>query len=271
MKSLFITLGTGILLLSNLHGQRTQSGIDNVHMDVSDNTVLIHFDINGGDRADLHDIRIQFISDAQELIQPYNLGGDIGPGITSGTGKTIVWDVTQDMYALHMKLYPLIISDRGLTSQKIGGGPGNAWLSLLVPGLGDYFVANRRDMKFKPIYRTLLALGCTSLGTYAALQREQGEPLYALSKDQASPHYNPYPSTPTYSYKFYGYGDTRYALFKGDAEVLLSAGVAVWLYDVIWVYSKGNLNRKLRLSMKANSLGMGPVSGGAQLSCTYTF
>jgi hypothetical protein len=271
VKNFFILTGLILISIPELAGQRKYSGIDNVWMDIVDNKVLIHYNINDAGEDDLHNISIRFISDAQELVMPYHLGGDVGPGIRADGEKTIVWNVTEDMSALNRKLSPLIISDMGLSSQKIGSGPGNALLSVFVPGLGDYFVANRREMKFKPLYRTLIALGCTSLGTYAALNRSPGEPLYSLSQDQTIHHYNDKPSTPTYSYKFYGYGDTEYAFFKGDAEILLATGIAVWLYDVIWVYSKGSLNRKLKASMKTAPLTLSPLPGGAKLSCVFTF
>jgi hypothetical protein len=236
-----------------------------------DNKIHIHYNLANGGLEDPHNISLRFITDKQELVDPYHLNGDIGPGILPGSEKNIIWDVSQDLAGLDNKLSPLIISDLGLSSQSIGSGPGAVLLSILVPGLGDYFVADRREMKFKPLYRTILALGCTSLGTYAALNRTKGEDKYALSQDPTGRYYRRLPTTPTYSEKFYGYGDTEYALFKGDAEVLLAAGVAVWLYDIIWVYAKGNLNKRLRASFQTNQLSMHPVQGGATLSLSLNF
>ena len=163
---------------------------------------------------------------------------------------------------------PMIFVDGISKEFNRAGGSGYAALSLIMPGLGDYFVADHRLMIFKPYLRTISSLGLIGLGIYAGEQRyrSEGEYISVLKPD---------------SWRFtgddrfmdvYQKGDLNYWLFKGDQELFITLGAVIWVSDIIWVLVKGSNNKKFLNELNSGSdFTLGYQNGGMGFKYNLTF
>jgi hypothetical protein len=240
----------------------------NIGISVDQNKALITFDLPVRRQGSTHLVQLSFRDDQNNLVMPSSLTGDVGASIASGPGKRIEWDMTQDFQQLGSRITPVIFVD-GLSRQYSNtGGPRNALLSLLVPGLGDYFVANHRIMVFKPYLRTLSSLGLIALGIYAGNQRYRAEGEYQLF---LKPDEWRYEGLDRFFEK-YVEGEMQYYWFKGDQELFIALGATLWLTDVVWVLAKGSNNQKfIRSARKGSGLQLGYTPGGLIVNYTCQF
>ncbi len=108
-------------------------------------------------------------------------------------------------------------------------GPQNAWRSLLVPGWGDKYVSETG--KFD-IWKTVVSYGATLLGVglYTGF-------VPFNNNEVQSDFYYPYYNTVEYE-------DVFGSSSKRVGVVLAVTGLAVWTYDVLYVWIKGTKNKK---------------------------
>lgn len=237
-----------------------ESKVKNIDIDISGNKVFINYDLIQKDTFSANDIELFFVDNRFTVKVPEKLSGDIGSNIKPGQNKRIEWDVFNDDVEIAQKLKPRIIVN-GIKK----GGPQNALYSILIPGLGDYFVKDHKDMIIKPYYRTLATFGVIGLSVMASQNRER---INIISEETQYVQENGLmvPSTRTYVSGYY----YEYWMFKGDAEVFLVTGIAMWIGDIVWVYAKGNENDRLR--MFSNFSLNGYVGNGlTNLSLSYSF
>lgn len=259
----FLVLG-GVLLF----GQRQKSpAIENVTMDVRNNQVVVNYDIVNSPPGKMHQVDLLF-SDKYMYGQvfPKAVSGDVGDSITGGNAKQIVWDIRSDQQVLTGNLRPTLLLD-GVRPDFVQGGPVCGLLSVLVPGLGDYFVAKPSQLKFKPWMKTVSSLGLIALGTYAIDQRYQPMVKSGLIIDEFGN------STPTDGTRP---GRTKYWVFPGDGEMLVSMGAVIWFGDALWAVMKGARNRKYKQELqqqkqKGHSLSFVPHPNGMVLSYKIKF
>ena len=110
-------------------------------------------------------------------------------------------------------------------------GPANLFLSVLVPGLGDWNVTKRKQ---NGVEKMLWSYGLILSGVGSKLLSNSEYNQYHLATDQTlmDKHYE----LANYSnYAFYG---------------LAATGVAIWVYDIFWVANKGFQNKKVRDNKK---------------------
>ncbi len=112
------------------------------------------------------------------------------------------------------------------------GGPSNAFLSLIVPGLGDKAVSGG----IAPILnkRTSITYSLILTGALCKSYSNQQYSKYLIETDPLL--YEEY-------YKNANSSNQAYYTF-------LSAGVAYWLYDIWWVYNRGSKNQKEQIEFK---------------------
>jgi len=255
-------------IVTELQGQQIPHSTK-VSISVDQNRAVIHYEIKTKNPVTTHRVELQFLDDSYNLIKPSPsmLSGDIGPVIPADKDKTIIWDITNDMQLLGSRVTPVLFVNGKSKQFNNTGGPGNAWLSLLIPGLGDYFVADQNMMTFKPYMRTLSSLGLIGLGLYAGSQRTYEIEVRRYIKPDA--------------YRFQGddrfkikevEGDPINCWFKGDKEILLIAGATIWAADILWVLAKGTNNDKfLKSSSGGSDFKLGYLPGGASFQYAYTF
>jgi hypothetical protein len=232
----------------------------NVKIHIENNQAIIRFDIVDRGKQGPHVVDLQFLDEDYNMISPKLTSGDVGPGISAGSGKTIVWEITNDMDLLGSEISPVLFIDGKSKQFNRTGGPRNAFLSLLMPGLGDYAVADPSLMTFKPYMRTLSSWGMMGLGFYLGSQREHapGEYRTVLKAD----HFL-FTGEARYEERYFP-GPMQYGLFQGDMEVFVSLGAAIWAADIIWVLARGSNNRKFtRALSQGTSFQLGYVPGGA--------
>jgi len=105
------------------------------------------------------------------------------------------------------------------------GGPSNMFLSVLVPGLGVKGVTGGSK---SGLNRTLLSYGFILSGV--------GCKLWSMSE------YDNYHSATDQSSIDQYYGSANF--LNKSFYVLTATGVAIWIYDIIWVANKGFQNKK---------------------------
>ncbi len=239
-----------------------------ISISVKQNKAVISYDLHTRKENSSHLVQLSFIDEQNNVIWPSSLTGNVGANIQSGARRTIVWDITDDYQQMSSMITPVIFVD-GLSRQYSNtGGPKNALLSLVIPGLGDYFVADHRIMKFKPYFRTISSLSLIALGIYAGKQRFHAEGEYKLF---LKPDAWRYEGSDRFFEK-YVEGDLQYLWFKGDQELLISLGTAIWLADVVWVFAKGSNNQKfINASRRDSGWRLGYVPGGMMLNYSYQF
>lgn len=248
---------------------------ENIRLRVEAGKIIIHYDLMAEQALRGHSIRIFFSDhDYDNRIYPRSLSGDIGDNVVPGKHKRIYWDVVADDVSLDIPLQCNILVDDILGDGKTGG-PAYAALSLAIPGLGDYFVADHRYMAIKPWMRTTSALGLTGIGIWSGLERETIMRL-------VPGHYATRIKWSTGEQTIVWIPDrlvasgTDYRLFPNDAEVLASLGIAIWLVDVFWVMNKGRKNEKLTRLTAGNfhfsaQPFMASVNGGLQYGLSIKF
>lgn len=259
----------GLLLLTSaiLLAQRIAK-VKNVEIGVQQNKALIHYDIKSSGKGSGHSVHLKFLDKQYNLITPNTLSGDVGSNISNGINKTIEWDITNDFQLLSSEIRPVLFVDGASKEFSSPGGPGNAFFSIIMPGLGDYFVADHRLMHFKPYLRTISSLGLIGLGIYAGNQRYRADGQY---KTVLAVYYLSGGSSDKYK-EVYEEGDMQYWLFKGDKELFISLGAAIWLADVVWVLAKGTNNKNfLKELQRQSDVSLGYGKGKFNLKYSRTF
>ena len=264
--------GVLIVFSANLHAQSLPVA-KNIDISIDQNKAIIHFDIKSRSPGSVHQVDLKFLDEDYHLVLPELLTGDIGSNISSEPVRRIEWDISNDVQLLGSNITPVLFID-GISKQYSNtGGPSNALLSILVPGLGDYFVADRRMMTFKPYMRTISSLGLIALGVWAGEKRYHAEGEY-----QTFVELTRVPNEQGYGYHYeeslnekYVEGDLQYQFFKGDKEAFIALGAAIWAVDILWVLAKGSNNVKfINATTKRSNFNLGYVPGGAALQFSYT-
>lgn len=128
------------------------------------------------------------------------------------------------------------------------GGPSNMFLSLLVPGLGVKKVTGGKKSGSK---RTLYTYGLLASGICCKL----------LSNSQ----YDKYHDATTLMDMDNYYN--RANNFNKGFVLLTGAGVALWIYDIVWVANKGFSNKARQKNYKKNlNVNILPESNGISFS-----
>jgi len=232
------------------------------------NKAIIEYDLKSSDKSSKHSVQLKFLDKQFNLITPISLSGDVGPNIYTGTDKTIQWDIISDQELMGSDVIPMIFVDGVSKEFNRAGGSGYAALSLLMPGLGDYFVADHRMMIFKPYLRTMSSLGLIGLGIYAGDQRYRFEGNYVTVLKPDSWRYT---GDERYMQVFQK-GDLQYWLFRGDQEIFITLGAVIWVSDIIWVLVKGSNNKRfLKELNRGSDFTLGYHNGGMGFKYNLTF
>jgi hypothetical protein len=211
------------LLTTSLFSQ----SIVNVDFEVKNNWIKISYDLVNCPTQHEYDIKVKVINE-DKLIIPTAIIGDLYK-VTPGKGKKIEWDVLQDKSDLKGNIEILVEIGRSY-STKIKGGPSNALLSALVPGLGDKFV-NINGRKGSPGLVAFSFYGCIAGGVYC--------------KIRSNDFYNQYHQATSQSVM-----DTAYKKANSNNQmfqVLIGMAAVIWVADVVNVVVKGSKNRRSQL------------------------
>lgn len=141
-----------------------------------------------------------------------------------------------------------------LLEYKDTGGPSNALLSLLVPGLGDYRVT----------YGKKSGVG-TALWTYGLIGAGVGLKFYSNSE------YDKYHAATSQEAMDDHYIKANYS--NQAFYACVGTGALIWIYDIIWVWKTGAENVKKQKAYKRSHLGAyyDPNMQATGLSYTINF
>ena len=253
-----------------ISAQDSPARIENIRTEMTGKTMQLKYDITRSSPGSLHQVDFVVLDNRRNAIRPDSISGDVGSAISAGHDKSLLWEIHKEFDVIYGDFHPRLIIDIAENKRHIRG-PEYAALSLLIPGLGDYFVADVKSMKIKPYYKTAFTYGILGLSWAAYKNREEIPPV------MAPPGW--YTSADTPPGEDYIYIDhywekepasTDYWLFPYDSEIILGIGIASWLFDVIWVARKGVVNNRVRNSVLGN-LSLAPNSQGFQLAYRLNF
>ncbi len=266
MKGIWLLFGILSGFLADLEGQRIPQA-KNIDVSIDQNRAIIHFDIKSKSTVASHLVDLKFLDKDYNLVIPNLLTGDIGPGIPGGNNRTIIWDVTNDLQLFGSRVTPILFIDGKSKQFSKTGGIRNAWLSILMPGLGDYFVADHRMMVFKPYLRTISSLGLIGMGIFAGSKRS----FEVVYEKYVKPDAWRYFGEDVYYFRE-AKGAPDYYLFKWDKEILITAGTALWAADILWVLARGSNNTKfLKATSRDSDFNLGYIPGGLAFKYACTF
>lgn len=207
--------------------QKPDYEISNVRLGVDHHNVLIKYDLTAKHTNEPVKVNLFFHDTKFRFLRPITLSPDMNTKVSPGVDQQFTWNVSKDLKMLTAEITPLLIPGDP-KNYRFGAGPEAAFLSLAVPGLGNYFVTDTRKQIIKPYMKTIAALGLITMGHIASRDRYRGEPSL------------------THNDGIWKMGEWHYKYFKDDAEFMISLGLAIWVADVIYVAIKGHQNAQLK-------------------------
>jgi len=203
--------------------------VTNLHLSSFEGKLEFHFTLKGNSALPVP-VHLYFYDSDYRLYRPLQTIPEQGSLMSSGTQHSMLWENAATLYKKGGTLTPVIITGNP-ADFRFGPGPEAALLSLVIPGLGDYVIGNTSEQTIQPWMRTVGAFGLLALGLHASEERYRGEPIYWNDN------------------RIWKSGEIHYRFFRNDAELLIGAGIAIWVADVIWVSIRGNKNRSLRKNL----------------------
>jgi hypothetical protein len=208
--------------------------------------VIITYDLINCPSRRLYDIKLSFVDRNRQVIRPSSVSGDINR-IRCGSTKSITWDVLADRTAFQGE-YQAVLEVQKKHRQKIQGGPGNAVFSVLMPGMGNLFVSDKR--KGGAFLLTGLVAGSVAVGlSYnAKAQKLHGEYRKATTHEDIN--------------RLYKEANKEYRTF----QTWLSVAGILWLGDITHVIIQGiqNRNEQLRKYAQGTSSVQWSIAGSPQ-------
>lgn len=247
---LFCIVFTLVLITSELSFGQTEA-LTNVRFQLdSTGRILILYDLK---QLNVNDsIYVEAYARQSGPLKIRTIEGDIGKGISVGFNKTIYWFIIKDGYLIDEEVQiKILIKHRrevppSPPKTTIGGGPANALVSVILPGVGNIFVQpknKKHRIGFRPLL-PIISYGLAGFSVYRWIQ----------SKDQ---------------YKIYGqqtreevaqpiYDDANNK--RHQAILTAAAAASIWSIDVVCTFVKGVKNNKKRRA-GIQSISIGTLSG----------
>jgi hypothetical protein len=141
------------------------------------------------------------------------------------------------------------------------GGVSNSFISLIIPGVGDFFVnggsGSMLGKKIHPIFTTISTYALIGAGIYFKSQSVSNYDLYHKSTNQSNIDKN------------YDLANLQ----NKTALALIGIGSIVWIADIIWVAKKGANNTKIEKEMrnKLNIALFPTLNNSFAFGLTYNF
>jgi len=248
-----IILIFSIILLSQPAVCQTKARITDVDFHLEDRYIVVNYNITGIAPKEELTIELKFITENNESIVPKTMTGDVGKKLFADGSKAILWDIVADQAVLSGNLKATVSI---VTSKVLYSGPGNAFLSVLIPGMGGYFVDKN---KARSVLTTISSIGLIAYGV--------------MQKTQANKYYADYNASTTPSDM-----DDLFAKANGAQHsyyMTTRIGAGIWALDIIWVTFKGFHNKKVAKSyyssFNTDGLRLNYVNNGLQLGYSKKF
>jgi hypothetical protein len=252
MRSFIILFATIILFCKPCFSQ-TKAKITDVDFQLEDRYLVVNYNITGALPKEQMTIQLKFINEKNEEIIPKTVTGDVGTKFYTDGMKAILWDIVADQVLLSGNLKASVT----ITYSKIiYSGPSNAFLSVLIPGLGGYFVDKH---KARAVLTTISTVGLLAYGFTQKLQSDKSYKEYGASKVPADIQ-------------------SSYDKANGAHKNYLNAvriGAGLWAFDIFCVTIRGIHNKKdaksAYTSFSNDGLRLYHVNNGLQLGYSVSF
>ena len=249
----YIILIISFILFSQPAVCQTKARITDVDFHLEDRYIVVNYNINGLSPKEEVTIELKFVTENNESIIPKTMTGDVGKKTFGDGSKAILWDVVADQAVLSGNLKASVMIT---ASRVVYKGPGYAFLSVLMPGLGGYFVDKN---KARSVITTISSIG---LITYGLMQKTQADKYYA---DYTAS------TTPSEMDDLY----TKANNAQHSYYMATRIGAGIWALDIIWVTFKGFHNMKVAKSyyssFNTDGLRLNYVNNGLQLGYSKKF
>lgn len=237
-------IGLAIFLVLLLHlstavGQPLVT-ITNIRVSIDPNRVKTLYDITGITSAD--SLYIEVESRSRGLLNAVTVTGDVGTTVLPGQNKTIYWDYPLDGIKIeeNEEIQVNIRVRQPVRQDRVGGGPANALLSVLAPGVGTIFVQPNRKVGLRP----LITGAYVGLIIFGLVRKNQANKQYSLYTSQLHP------------------ADYTTANRMHHQSIVASwTAVALLLTDVTYTFLKGRKNAKQKPRVAFNNVGTTPTVG----------
>ena len=244
-----------LLILIPVFSFSQESLIKDINLDVKNSDeIIINYNLIDSQKIS-HFVDIVLIDNQNNIYIPENTFGSVGSNVKNGK-NTISFSLLDQSFPLDQELTPSII-----LNHKIKNGPNASLLSALIPGLGDYYVENPKNMVIKPYFKTLAVGGMLALAFIAESKKE--DVIYYQDSTWVPEGYYSYRWRPAhYNVETYKTNPKDYWLFKNDKEVFIGVAAGIWLFDIFWVYAKGQQNNRIREALKNKNFKLELSSNG---------
>jgi hypothetical protein len=232
---------------------QTKAKITDVDFQLEDRYIVVNYNLVGSLPKEQMTIEMTFVNENNEITTPKTVTGDVGTKVYEDGKKQILWDIVTDQSVLSGNLKAIVT----ITFSKIlYSGAGNAFLSVLIPGLGGYYVDKN---KARSVLTTISTVGLLA---------------YGISKKiQANKFYTDYKANTNLSEM-----ESLYTKANGAQNTYFTAtrvAAGLWALDIIWVTFKGFHNKKdaknAYNAFSNDGLKLYHVNNGLQLGYSVTF
>jgi len=248
-----LLLISGLCLFNQSLICQTKARITDVDFRLDDRYITVTYILTGSLPKEEMTIELKFISENNETVIPRSIMNDVGTKVYGDGQKAIVWDIISDQVVLsgNWKATVAIVSSRVLYS-----GAGNAFLSMIFPGLGGYYVDTKKG---RAVLTTLSVLGLGAYGVYEKIQANKYFADYESSKNLSEIE-SLYTKANEYNHNYF---------------IATRAAAGIVAMDVIYVFFKGLHNRKVAKNaynaFSGDGLRLKHVNNGLQIGYSLTF
>jgi len=252
MRSSIILCLTIILFRLPCYCQ-TKAKIADVDIHLEERYIVVNYNLVGTLPNEQMTIELKFITENNEPIIAKAVTGDVGTKVFSDGSKAILWDIVVDHLVFSGNLKAVV----SITSSKIlYSGASNALLSVIIPGLGGYFVDKHKG---RAVLTTISTLGLAGYGVFEKLQADKYYKEYNAS------------IVPSEIQSLY----TKANDAQNKYYIATRIGACIWALDIIWVTIKGAHNRNVAKNaysaFKNDGLKLNYVNNEFQLGYSLSF
>lgn len=231
-------LGFNIGNQAQLYGQNAQVTVLSAELDPTTEKINVTYRLSETKALNLtYAISLYYSVDlGKHFIGPLRVvSGDIGPQISPGTSKQISWDFMTEApqlaekgntLKLQFKVVAQVDPESVNAYKKRLGGPGNAFLSLVIPGAGNHKV--RDGYGYGVI--TFLTWGALGTGLLFRLSAQRNYERYLESSNTAELDH------------FFFLAESHHKA----SRTLITSAIVIWALDVALVAYQGFRNLKKR-------------------------
>jgi hypothetical protein len=216
----------------------SKAQVTDVDFNLVNDQLIITYNIVGSKSSELFNVRVNILTEAGKPVNALSFSGDMGPDISGGSGKQIIWEISKDIAFLDEKIYIEVeaIHQNPKVIKPVSRGKA-ILLSTIYPGLGS------SKITLKGYH---LVKGVAGYGALA------GSLMSMKKADQSAIDYDNAVTAADRDKYYEAYNDQ-----KLTSRLFLITSGAVWLLD--YVTDLAAENRSQKKGFKSNIVYMGPT------------